>query len=84
MGERAVGRTCCYTISVFSSKFVIIPRADGLKWRGELKCFLISEEFNNVGNIKGRGSAKHFSRALRRTLNDTGRTAGWTDGWMDD
>ena len=54
-GGRSAGRsagTFWYTISGFSSKFVIISRADGLKRRGELKSFLIPGEFNNVGNIK--------------------------------
>ena len=55
LGGRAGGRsaaTFLYTISGFSSKYVIISRADGLKWRGELKCFLIPGKFNHVGNIK--------------------------------
>ena len=65
-GKRALGRvdersagTFWYTISVFGSKFVIIHRADGLKWRGELKCFLIPEEFN---------SRQHQSLRVCKTL----------------
>ena len=77
-GGRASGRsagrsagTFLYTISVFSSTFVIMPRIDSLKWKGELKCFLIPREFTNVGNTKVYGSAKHYYRALRLIQNHT-------------
>ena len=37
----AVGRNILIYDKWLSSKFVIISMADGLKWRGELRCFLI-------------------------------------------